>query len=178
MLRLSSLVDSLLLLSRSDAGRLELDLQPTDFSRMVQAAADDARLLGEPLQLSIASELPPGVLVRADAARLRQVLLNLVDNAVKFNRRDGRLQLTLAAGENEVRLTVGNTGPGLSAEHRARIFERFFRGDPARSREVAGFGLGLSLSREIMLAHGGRLELACSEEDWTEFCVVLPVSAA
>ena len=178
VLRLSSLVDSLLLLSRSDAGRLELDLQPTDFSRMVQAAADDARLLGEPLQLSIASELPPGVLVRADAARLRQVLLNLVDNAVKFNRRDGRLQLTLAAGENEVRLTVGNTGPGLSAEHRARIFERFFRGDPARSREVAGFGLGLSLSREIMLAHGGRLELACSEEDWTEFCVVLPVSAA
>ena len=137
-------------------------------------AADDVRLLGEPLQLCIQSDLPPGIMVRADAARLRQVLLNLVDNAVTFNRRDGRLHLALALGENDVRLTVGNTGPGLSAEHRARIFERFFRGDAARSREVAGFGLGLSISREIILAHGGHLDLARCEPDWTEFRAVLP----
>ncbi len=176
--RLSSLVDSLLLLSRSDAGHLQLGLEPTDLSRMAEAAADDARLLGEGRRLGVWSKLRPGVTVRADAARLRQVLLNLVDNAVKFNRRAGRVRLALEASATEVRFSVGNTGPGLSTEHRARLFERFFRGDPARSREVAGFGLGLSLSREIMLAHGGRLELVSSEEDWTEFCVVLPVSAA
>jgi signal transduction histidine kinase len=97
---------------------------------------------------------------------------------VKFNRPDGRLRLALTVGENDVRLAVGNTGPGLSAEHRARIFERFFRGDAARSRAVAGFGLGLSISREIMLAHGGHLDLARSETDWTEFCAVLPRLAA
>ncbi|MCE9611957.1 MAG: HAMP domain-containing protein [Chthoniobacter sp.] len=173
--RLSSLVDSLLLLSRSDAGRLELDLQPVDLSRMVEAAADDARLLGDALHLTVESALPKDVTVRADAARLRQVLLNLVDNAVKFNRRDGRLRIALAVGETDVRLTVGNTGTTLGADHRRRIFERFFRGDSARSREIKGFGLGLSISREIMLAHGGRLELSQSEEDWTEFSAILPL---
>ncbi len=174
--RLSSLVDGLLFLSRSDAGKLELDLQPTDFSRIAAAAVDDARVLGETLGLSIETDVPPDVKVLADPGRLRQVLLNLVDNAVKFNRDGGRLRIALTATTEDARLTVGNTGPGLNAEHRARIFERFFRGDPARSREVTGFGLGLSLCREIMLAHGGSIELARSEEDWTEFRVALRVA--
>ncbi|MEQ1858506.1 MAG: ATP-binding protein [Chthoniobacteraceae bacterium] len=174
--RLSSLVDDLLLLSRSDAGKLELDIQPTDLSRIASAAVEDARLLGEMRGLSVEADVAPGVQVRGDAARLRQVLLNLVDNAVKFNRDSGRLRITLAATPGEARLAVGNTGPGLRPEHRTQIFDRFFRGDPARSRDVAGFGLGLSLTREIMLAHGGRIELARSDEDWTEFLVALPLA--
>ncbi len=174
--RLSSLVDGLLLLSRSDAGKLDLDLQPTDFSRIAAAAVDDARLLGETRGLAIEAEVFPEVKVLADPGRLRQVLLNLVDNAVKFNRDGGHVRIGLKAAGDEACLTIGNTGPGLSAEHRARIFERFFRGDPARSREVMGFGLGLSLCREIMLAHGGRIDLARSEADWTEFRVALRVA--
>jgi heavy metal sensor kinase len=174
--RLSSLVDGLLLLSRSDSGKLELEVRSTNLSRIASASADDARLLGEMRGLSVEVEIAPDVQVRCDAARLRQVLLNLVDNAVKFNRDGGRLRISLAAAEGEARLNIGNTGPGLSPGHRSRLFERFFRGDPARSREIAGFGLGLSLSREIMLAHGGRIELARSEEDWTEFLVALPLA--
>ena len=174
--RLSSLVDSLLFLSRSDAGKLELDLQPVNLSRLAAAAVDDARLLGETRGISIEADVLPDATVLADPGRLLQVLLNLVDNAVKFNRDGGRIHIALTTTTGGLQLAIGNTGPGLSAEHRTRIFERFFRGDPARSREVTGFGLGLSLSREIMLAHGGRIELARSEEDWTEFRVTLKVA--
>ena len=102
--------------------------------------------------------------------------LNFVDNAVKFNGDGGPIRIALSTAGKDARLLIGNTRRGLSELHRARLFVRFFRGDSARSREVSGFGLGLSLSREIMHAHTGHIALAHREADWTEFLLSLPLA--
>ena len=172
--RMSALVDSLLLLSRSDDATIQIDRQAVNLGLMLASAAEDIRLLGESSALSVELSAPETITVNADPARLRQILLNLIDNAVKFNRPNGQIRLSLETEPGRVCVTVGNTGPGLSEAHRARLFERFFRGDPSRSRVVPGFGLGLALSRELARAHGGELEFAGSNADWTEFRLTLP----
>jgi signal transduction histidine kinase len=172
--RMSSLVDSLLILSRSEGGNLDLAKASVDLSLMVASAAEDARTLGEPMGLDVALAAPEGVRVTADRGRLRQILLNLIDNAVKFNRAGGTIRMRLETAPGTVTLYVGNSGRGLSAVQRERLFERFFRGDTARSRAIDGFGLGLALSRDLARAHGGDLELTGSDPDWTEFRLSLP----
>ena len=112
--------------------------------------------------------------VDGDAVMLRRVALNLIDNAVKFNRDAGELRLMLRAADGDAVLTVGNTGPGVPPERRAALFQRFYRPDAGRSSDAGGAGLGLSLCREIVTAHGGRIELTRAKDDWTEFTVRLP----
>jgi signal transduction histidine kinase len=108
---------------------------------------------------------------------LEQALQNLTGNALKYNRPGGIVRLELKVEASLVRLTIGNTGPGISQADQSRIFERFFRGDPARSRDrTSGVGLGLSLSREILRAQGGELVLGRTESDWTEFVATLPTT--
>ena len=110
---------------------------------------------------------------------LEQALQNLAMNAVKYNRAEGLVRLTLRSEAGVVSISVGNTGPGIPDADRPRVFERFFRSDPARSRNrVSGAGLGLSLSREIIRAHGGDLVLGRVEPDWTEFVATLPLAPA
>lgn len=106
------------------------------------------------------------ILVAADQVLLVQALQNLLNNAVKYSRASGMVQVALCVADGRETLAVGNSGPGISAADRPRVFERFFRGDPARSRHCAsGVGLGLSLSREILRAHGGDLILGRAEAD-------------
>ncbi len=109
---------------------------------------------------------------------LRRVALNLVDNAVKFNRADGRLELTLQTAGGEAVFAIANTGLGIPPERQSSLFERFFRGGADRNRDAGGSGLGLSLCREIVTAHGGRILLSRSTEDWTEFRICLPTLAS
>ncbi len=180
--RLKAIVQKLLLLSLADTGRLQLHREPTDLSQLLANVLEDCTALAP--ALAIEHTLPAGVTVLADAVLLEQALQNLAGNAIKYNREGGRVRFELRtdADAGTATITVGNTGPGIAAEDRPRIFERFFRGDRARTRQdtTASAGLGLSLSREILRAHDGDLALAPAPEggDWTEFVATLPLASA
>jgi len=169
---LQRISDNLLLLARFDSGKSPLQRAPLDLSVLLDDATEDTELLATPKTLNVIAEIAPAVRVDGDAVMLRRVALNLIDNAVKFNRDTGELKLTLRAGGGEAVLTVGNTGAGIPPERRATLFERFYRSDADRAS--GGSGLGLSLCREIVTAHGGRIELSRADADWTEFTVRLP----
>lgn len=172
--RLKAILEKLLLLSLADSGRLALERTPTDLSAMVANLVEDSQALAP--QIRVESELAAAVMVPADAVLLEQALQNLTGNALKYNRADGRIRIVVSRVDGRAHIVVGNTGPGIPAADRVRLFERFYRGDPARTRDrAAGVGLGLSLSREIFRAHGGDLVLGRSDAEWTEFVATVPL---
>jgi signal transduction histidine kinase len=154
-----------------------VQLAPLDFTALVTDAAEDTELLAAPAGLKVTAELAPGVRVAGDTVLLRRLLLNLIDNAVRYNRPGGEVQLALRRENSTVVLALANTGPGIPPERRGELFQRFFRLAADRNRATGGSGLGLSLCREIATAHGGRIELVGSEADRTEFAVYLPACA-
>lgn len=173
--RLSSITDSLLLLSRADAGRLSLDLAPANISEIITACVEDARIIAADRDISLEADVPPALEATVDKLRFSQIVVNLIDNAVKYNQPGGRVLVSARNGGPSVHLSVSNTGPTIPPVHARQIFERFFRGDA--NAERFGHGLGLSLSRELVHAHHGVLELVKSEAGWTEFRVVVPICA-
>jgi signal transduction histidine kinase len=173
--RLKEIVRKLLLLAQADAGKLPLNLEPFDLAAAVETVCEDAEAMAP--HLAITHVLEAGLQVNADADLLSQVLRNLTINAVKHNREGGRIEYRLRRAGSTAWLTVANTGDPIPPEHRDRVFERFYRADPSHSRRVDGVGLGLSLAREIVRAHGGELTLADSGEDLTVFSLALPLAA-
>ncbi|MFH0879088.1 MAG: ATP-binding protein [Lentisphaerota bacterium] len=172
--RLKVIVRKLLLLSQADSGQLKLSLQLTNLSEEIQAVYDDARSLADGLILK--TELAPGILVMADPILLRQALQNLAANALKHNRPEGRAEFTLRADDTQAVFTLANTVDTHVTIDRDRIFTRFYRADKARGRTVEGAGLGLSLAREIAIAHQGDLVLRRLDENLIEFMLVLPLA--
>jgi two-component system, OmpR family, heavy metal sensor histidine kinase CusS len=160
--RLAGIVEKLLLLARADSGRLPLAREPVDLSQMLRSVVEDWQ--AEAPALTIASDIAPEVWVDADANLLEQALQNLAGNAVKYNREGGHVRVELQSTETQALVRIVNTGPGIAAEARARIFERFFRADASRGR-TSGSGLGLALAREIVRAHGGDIELLPATDD-------------
>lgn len=174
--RLASICQDLLLLARADAGSLVLDRQPHDLCDLIEAAVEDARILAGESGIAFEIDLPARADEVVDDRYFTQVLLNLLSNAVKYNHPRGTIRVRLAAEENRWVLRIANTGRGISVENQAKLFERFFRAD--NSAESPGHGLGLSLSRELIRAHGGTLVFAGSDGDWTTFTLDLPRSPA
>jgi signal transduction histidine kinase len=172
---LQKIADNLLLLARFDAGKTPMIREPIDLSSLVNEAAEDAELLASPGEIAIHSDVPPDVRVCGDAHLLRRVLLNLIDNAVRYNREGGEVWLLLRHEEESAVLTIANTGTGIPQDRRPDLFQRFFRLNVDRNRGTGGSGLGLSLCREIAVAHGGRIELGRSDNDHTEFVVRMPL---
>ncbi|MBL7646319.1 MAG: HAMP domain-containing protein [Candidatus Hydrogenedentes bacterium] len=170
--RLTVIIRRLLLLSLADAGRLKVTLAPVALDSFVESIIEDVEILAP--ELEVKSELSPGIVVEADAALLQQAVQNLVNNAIKYNVPQGKIHFSLFRQAGKVRLTVANTSRGIAAEDRKRVFHRFYRGDPAHSREVDGLGLGLSLAREIVRSHHGKLWLADAPEGWVLFVLELP----
>jgi len=170
--RLATITQSLLLLSRADAGKLRLDLQSGDLREVAELCVEDAGILAEERGISISAELPPSAPARLDRTHAAQIVMNLLDNAVKYNHEGGQVRLTLRDEAGHWRLTVANTGPGIPPEVASRVFDRFFRAE--HTAAVEGQGLGLSLSRELARAHGGDLALAPKVEGWTAFVLTLP----
>jgi len=134
--------------------------------------AEDAQILAWPKRIRTEFEISPEVKVLGDESYLRRVLLNLLDNAIKYNVPGGSLSISLTTSNALARLRIANTGPGIRKEQESRLFERFYRGDSSHSSEVSGSGLGLSICREIVAAHGGQMWLERSLE-WTSFIVLL-----
>ncbi len=172
--RLSAITQGLLLLSRADAGKFVLDLQPLDFSHLVNEMAEDGEILAAQKQVHLEIDTQPDLPVAGNPQFLRQLVLNLLENAVKYNTKGGRISVKLARTQGGAELRVGNTGPGIPPEHVGRIFDRFYRGDAARDARTAGHGLGLSICREIARAHGAELAVAEASTGWTEFVFTIP----
>lgn len=172
--QLKRITGSLLLLAQADAGQLKLATQEFSLSDELQGMVEDAQILASDSNIEFTLNLPREVKVKGDRGLLRMALLNLVTNAVRYNEPGGFVHLTLNAEKGVgVTLTVCNSGPGIPPADQARIFDRFYRvrnsGTPAE-----GLGLGLSLAREIILAHGGTLLLKESRPDRTCFTASLP----
>lgn len=159
--RLTQIVDNLALLAKADAGLVTLAQEDVALDELVREAFEDATILGKPLGLKVTLAKCEAAVVRGDRHRLRQVLLNLVDNASKYNEVNGRLTLSLRREDGQAVVTVTNTGPGLAPEQLARLFDRFYRGDAPRRTRADGCGLGLSIAQWIVVAHGGTIAIAC-----------------
>lgn len=170
--RLKSIIQGLLLLSRSDAGRLSIEHGSIDLGSLITALGEDVDFLLEDSGISYNSVLPTGISCRGDAKLLRLAVFNLLQNAIRYNIEHGTIQCILRPEEDHAVIEISNTGAGIPDHEREHIFERFYRG--ARHRSVRGQGLGLSLARVIAEAHGGSLELARSDERMTLFRLRLP----
>jgi signal transduction histidine kinase len=174
--RLSAIVENLLLLSRADAGALNLRKEAVDFSGLCQELAADAEILALRHNIIISSTIENEVQVLADEWYLRRLLLNLLDNAIKYNLYSGKVEIMLAKSGDLASFRIANTGPEISDEHQTRIFERFYRTEESRASEVVGSGLGLSICREIVLAHRGQIWMERPRPGWTAFAVNLPLA--
>jgi two-component system, OmpR family, heavy metal sensor histidine kinase CusS len=151
-----AILESLLLLSRADAGRLEISPETIDLSALLETWLEDASLLAEERGIIVKSDIEPGLSTEADPLLLQRVAHNLFSNAVRYNVDDGEVVCRLFREGSWIVWVVSNTGEPLSEADRERVFERFFHGQSARDGEV-GMGLGLSLVREILTAHGGEV---------------------
>ncbi len=167
--RLSAITRSLLLLAQADAGQLKLALAPVDLSAELEGMIEDARVLAEDLRLTFDVQLAPQLFVEADRTLLHTAIFNLIRNAIKYNEPDGRIEIRLASDSDEIVFEIGNTGPGIPLADQKKIFDRFYRAGPASSPRTDGLGLGLSLAREIIRAHGGELGLKESRAGRTCF---------
>jgi len=169
---LSSVVENLLLLSRADAGRLELSKAKFELGDVLDGVLDDALTLAEPLDLKVEADIPRHLLLRADRTFIAIIAQNLVENAIKYNTPGGRIRVEARSLNGEMEMTIGNTGAGIPQDRSRQLFERFYRvrGD----ERVRGHGLGLSIARELARAHGGDVELVRSDSSWTEMRVHLP----
>jgi two-component system phosphate regulon sensor histidine kinase PhoR len=125
-------------------------------------------------KITAKAEISQQIFVWADQSYVRQALLNLLDNAVKYNVERGAISVSLKKSGSLALFRIANTGPEIPKDREERIFERFYRADPSRASDVVGSGLGLSICREIALAHGGNIWLEPDEPGWTAFVLALP----
>ncbi len=173
--RLTKIVDGLSLLTKADAGEIALQREPVRLDELVRDAFEDAQILAEPQNLRVELAACDEIKITGDRHRLRQLLLNLTDNAIKYNKPRGNVTLTLRRAGDFAELTVANTGPGLAPELQGRVFERFFRGDGSHDSTVEGCGLGLSIAQWIVHAHGGTIQFASEPGRITTITVRLPL---
>jgi signal transduction histidine kinase len=171
--RLTGLVGTLLALARSDAGQLPLDRAPVDLSTTIALIVEQYAESAEQAGVALTSDTVPTVTM-VDEDLFIQVLVNLVDNALAHTPRGGTIVIGCRRAE-AVRLWVTDTGSGIAPRHQARVFDRFYRVDEGRSRVQGGNGLGLSITRAIVEAHGGTIALASTPGVGTQVEIVLPL---
>ena len=172
--RLTKIVDGLTTLTKADAGLIQLQREPVQLDELVRDTYADGLVLARPYKVEVTLESCEMVTVSGDNYRLRQVLLNLMDNAVKYNQEDGSVTLALRVQGDFAELTIRNTGPSIAPEQASQLFDPFFRGDAAHNRSVDGCGLGLSIVRWIVTAHGGTLAISSQPGEITAAALRLP----
>jgi two-component system, OmpR family, sensor kinase len=173
--RMGRLVEDLLTLTRLDAGT-GLLVDEVDLSDVVAEAGERARLLSDGPTVTVQTDRP--LVVRGDSDRLAQVVTNLLDNALRHTPPDGRVELAATSVNGHARLIVRDTGPGIAPKHLPRIFDRFYRPDPARARATGSAGLGLAIVQAIVQAHGGRVAVESEPGEGATFTVGVPLASA
>jgi two-component system OmpR family sensor kinase len=174
--RMTTLVEGLLTMARADAGTLDQTAETVDLKELIEENLALLRPLAEAKGVELTAALATAR-IKADPLRLTQLVTNLLNNAVQHNRRGGKVHVCLGIDSGSISLTVSDTGPGISAEDRTRVFERFFRADKARTRASGGYGLGLPICKNIVEAHGGSIDFESLPGRGTTFWVKLPFSA-
>lgn len=176
--RLAAIVDGLTLLTKADAGQIELKREPVQLDEIVRDVFADAQILARPANVSVSLTRCESAPVCGDKHRLRQLLLNLADNAIKYNRHGGSVDIALFCSDaGTAELTVANTGAGIPPEILPNVFNRFFRGDASHNNTVDGCGLGLSIAQWIVTAHNGEIRIESVSNQKTTVRVRLPVLA-
>jgi len=172
--RLQRLVEDLLDLSRIESREFRFELQPVRVQEPLGHAVSLLRERAVQRRVQVVDEVPMETLVRADARALEQVLTNLLDNAVKYGREGGRVVVRCEEDGAQLRLSVADDGGGIEAKHLPRLFERFYRVDAGRSRELGGTGLGLSIVKHLVEGMGGQVDVRSTPGQGTTFVVTLP----
>jgi signal transduction histidine kinase len=175
--RLKRIVEDLFTLARADAGQYSLTLSDFYLDELAAEGAKIVRTLAAAKEIAVSCESEGEALIHGDEALLRRMMLNLLDNAIKFTSVGGSVSIRCGEQNGFYHLSVQDSGPGIPAELQSRIFERFFRADKARSRtegDRTGAGLGLSIGSWIAGAHGGRLELTRSTPEGSIFTAIFP----
>jgi heavy metal sensor kinase len=175
--RLTTLVDTLLRLSHGDAGTVRLSPEPIDLGRLARDVVSSLGILAEERNQRLRIDAVEPVSIAADRLVLREAITNIVDNAIKHSPRASAIDIRVYQEGGHAIVAVADEGPGIAAEHRERIFDRFFRVDEARSREGGGTGLGLAIARWAVEASGGQISVDSRPSGGSIFRIVLPVGA-
>ncbi len=174
--RMTKIVQDLLTLSRFDAGSYEFSFDYFSFETSVRDVYNAVRMEAQAHHHEFTAEIEPGIpRIRGDKARVEQVLMNMVSNAIKYTKDGGRIAIKAGVRGGEVWCSVKDNGIGIPKEDTQKVFDRFYRVDKARSRESGGTGLGLSIAQEIVVRHGGRIDLKSRVGHGTTITVWLPV---
>jgi signal transduction histidine kinase len=173
--RLSKVVRTLLDLSRAETGQVSIDHQTVNLSTMLDDLSEDAMILAEERSISVGSMIEPNIVIDGDSVRLHQALLNIVDNAIKYTPEGGDILMRLVKEGDRAILRVSDTGVGIAPEHLPHIFDRFYRADQARSQDIQGNGLGLSIVKWIIEAHEGTIRAESTQDKGTMITIVLPI---
>ncbi len=174
--RMTHIVDELLFLSRADMGEVKMESLPVALESLVEDIHRQATLLGQERNIEVVLGTVMPAVIQGDELRLRELLLNLVENAVKYSHGDGKVAMALINDGHHARLSVTDQGIGIAPEDQQRIFNRFFRTDNARAHTKKGTGLGLAICIWIAEAHKGRVEVASDRGHGSTFTVVLPLA--
>lgn len=175
-MRMSTIIDNLLLLARADAGQELVRHESVDLQKLVRETYDECILLASAKSITVALRENQPVTILGDEPRLRQMLLNLIDNAIKYNRMHGTIHLDLRRDTTFADICIADTGIGIPDNQVPRIFDRFYRVDKARSRALGSSGLGLSIAQWVVHAHGGTIEVSSTVNQGSEFRVRLPIA--
>jgi two-component system, OmpR family, phosphate regulon sensor histidine kinase PhoR len=173
--RLARLTRDLLDLSRIESGQWTMQLAPVDVDLALKSVGDLVAPQAREKGVEVRREPVPGLSVRADPRALEHVLVNLLDNAVKYTPPGGKVTLSAAGEEGRVLLSVADSGPGIERHHLARLFERFYRADAGRSRHQGGTGVGLAIVKHLVQAQGGEVGVE-SGSGGSRFWVRLPAA--
>ena len=177
--RLEFLIEDLLTISKLESGKAALNTHPLGLRELAQRVLDDLKARAAARQVTLRNAIGEMVEASADAARLEQVFVNLVDNAIKYGRAGGEVVIEANGPRNGmIEVCVRDDGPGIPSEARERVFERFFRADKARSREAGGTGLGLAIVKHIVQAHGGAVRVESEPGKGAAFIFTLPAPEA
>ena len=172
--RMHHLINDILELSSIESGKITIEPKRANLSKLTDDVFTNLSTKAAEKGISLVNEVPPETFVFADAARLEQMLTNLIDNAVKFNREGGSVSVGHAPADGNDIISISDTGEGISGDHLQRIFERFYRTDRARSREIGGTGLGLAIVKHLARLHGGEISVTSTPGKGSTFFIELP----
>jgi len=172
---MSGVLEKLLMLARADAGKEQLNLKPVKLNELIMSLTPDIEILAGDKGLKYITHIEGEINVEGDEIKLKQLLFNLLDNAIKYTVQ-GQVSLSLSKGKDHAIIKVEDTGIGISEEHLPHIFERFYRVDKARSRSEHGTGLGLAIAKYIVESHGGSITVTSKPGVGTTFTVYLPLA--